>query len=104
MNINKIVIYITTISIILIVALPTLYKVIKQNHDRLYLVSEKDIIESAENCYFDSKCSKKVTLKELYDNKYLEKGMIDPVTKEVYLDSSYVLINLKKESTFYPEK
>ena len=102
MNINKIIIYITVIASVIMIAFPTLYKVIKDNHNKLYIVNHKYIIEAAENCYYNDDCkNNKITLKELYDKKYLEKGITDPVTKELYSEDSYVLLS-KKDSSFFP--
>ena len=104
MNTNKIVIFITIFAIIIIIAVPTFYKVVKENHRRLYLVTNKLVTESAERCYYESKClSKKVTLQELYEKGYLKQEIIDPVTKVVYLNESYVEIN-EKDSTFFPKE
>ncbi|MBE6155199.1 MAG: hypothetical protein E7164_00375 [Firmicutes bacterium] len=104
MNINKIVIYLTIISIVIIVGCPTFYKVIKENHRRLYLVTNKLIIEEAQRCYNQGVCkTNKVTLKMLYDEKYITEKVIDPVTKIVYDENSYVEIK-EKDSTFYPQK
>ena len=102
MKSSKIIIYLSIIACIAIVGIPTLYKVISENHRKLYIVTNKMVIEAAEKCYYDDKCkSTKVTLKELYDNSYLTEKIIDPVTKEVYADNSYVLLK-KVDSTFNP--
>ena len=104
MTTNKIVIFTAVIAIIIIITVPTFYKVVKENHRRLYVVNNKLVTEAAERCYYEGKCSdKKITLKELYQNKYLTDEIIDPVTKAVYNDASYILIN-EKDSTFFPKE
>lgn len=81
----------------MIILIPTLYSVIKNHNDKLLEVSYKRIEEAAKKCYLDKKCSnEKITLKELYDNNYLEKES-NPVTKEYYNEKSYVLV---KDKTF----
>ena len=50
MNTNKIVIYVTIIAITLIIAVPTLYKVVSINQYRLNEVNEKLVTESAFRC------------------------------------------------------
>ena len=102
MRSNKTIIYLSIIVCILVIAVPTLYKVIAENHRKLYIVTNKMIIEAANKCFYDDKCpDNKVTLKELYDHGHLKDKVIDPVTKVVYADNSYVI--LKKEgSTFNP--
>ena len=104
MNTNKIVIYVTILAIVIIVGCPTFYKVVKENHRRLYVVTNKLVTEAAERCYYERKCDNpKVTLKDLYEKKYLEEEVIDPVTKIVYDDLSYVEIK-EKDSTFFPKE
>ena len=102
MKSSKIIIYLTVIACIFIIAIPTLYKVISENHRKLYIVTNKRVIEAAQKCFYDEKClSTKITLKELYKNGYLNEKVIDPVTKIVYSDDSYVMLK-KVDSTFNP--
>jgi len=90
MTINKRIITISIIIILLILVIPTGYKVVKNHHYNLYQVVEKKIIDSAKKCYYEENClNKKIMLKELYEQEYLEK-VSDPVSKEYYNDSSYV--------------
>ncbi len=91
MNTNKITIMGTIIVILLLLIIPTIYKVNKNHEKHLYEVVESKIIGMAEKCYYDQKCTQeKITLKELYANKYLE-AVSNPVTKEYYNENSYVL-------------
>ena len=102
MNINKIVIYVTIISMFLIISIPTFYKIVYTNEEKLYLVNEKKVTESAYKCYYEGKCKKsKVTLKELYDNGYLVDNIVDPKTKEIYSENSYIMLYSDKK-VFYP--
>lgn len=101
MNINKIIVYITVLVCLLMIGVPTLYKIVKENEQNLYLVSEKKITEAAYKCYYEGKCAKNtVTLEELYQKGYLVNEEIDPITKEVYSKDSYVVIN-KDKISFY---
>ena len=102
MRSSRFIICLTFIICSLLIVLPMLYKVISENHRKLYIVNEKMVIEAAKKCYYDEKCQEtKITLKELYDNNYLTEKVFDPVTKEVYSDESF--IELKKiDSTFNP--
>ena len=96
MNTNKIVVISSIIIIILIIGIPTTYKVIKNHNQNLYKVVEDKIVEKAKECYYDQKCLEdKITLKELYDNKYLDK-VSDPISKEYYNENSYVEIKNNK--------
>ena len=102
MKSSKFIICLTIIICSLMVSIPTFYKVISENHRKLYIVTNKKVIEAAEKCFFDDKCkSTKITLKELYDNNYLKDTVINPVTKEIYSNNSYVELK-KVDSTFNP--
>ena len=92
MNRNKVIINITIVAIILIILIPTVYNIIKKHNDRLIKVTEKRIEEAAKDCYLKDICKdNKITLKVLYDNKYLKKES-NPITKEYYNEESYVLV------------
>lgn len=100
MSSSKFVISVTVIACILIVGISVFYKVVAINHEKLYTVSNKLIIEAAQNCYYDKKCENKtITLNDLYEKEYLKEEVIDPVTKEVYNNNSYVEIT-SEGSTF----
>ena len=90
MNRSKFIINVTIVGIVLIILIPTVYTIIKNHNDRLIKVSYKRIEEAAKKCVEDEKCTdKKITLKELYDNKYLKKES-NPISKEYYNEESYV--------------
>lgn len=92
---NKISISLIVLSILLISGY-TAYKVVTIHNHNVLLVSEKRIIEAAKNCVNEDKCEgNKITLKNLYEEKYLEQE-INPLTKEIYNDNSYVLIKEEK--------
>lgn len=100
-NIIKISLFITFAIIFLIIAIPTTYKVIKQNRSKEALVNEKLIIEKAERCIYDGKCtSNTVTLKTLYSLNYIEDKIVNPYDKTLYGEDSYVVVT-KEGSTFY---
>ena len=84
-NMNKRYIILISIAIIFaIIAIPTGYKIIKNYNSKSYLVVEKKIIEATKKCFNEEKCSgEEITLKDLYDNKYLD-VMVNPVTKKIY--------------------
>lgn len=86
----------SVIACLLIITIPTIYKVIKDHQTKLYDVLEKEIIEASEKCWNKGDCeADTITLKELYDLKYLEK-QIDPVTKKVYKEDSTIIKTDKK--------
>lgn len=102
MNTNKIVIYVTIISLLLLISIPTVYKVIKKNYNSLNLVTEKYIIETAERCFYEGVCKEStVTLKELYSYHYIKEDVVDPISKVVYSDKSYITI-YEDKSIFTP--
>ena len=92
MNTNKITVIGSIIVIILIISIPTIYKVVDMHQKNLYRVVEEKIIEKAKECYYTNVCKgPNITLEELYQNNYLEE-MSNPVTKEVYNKNSYVKV------------
>lgn len=96
-NINKNIFIASIIISILLIASVTTYKVMKRHNEKVLLVEEKYIIESAIKCLNDKKCnSDTITLKELYDLDYLE-PQVNEVTKEYYNEESYIK---KDESGF----
>jgi len=101
MSINKFSINALAIGLFLIIVIPTIYKVVQRHQQAIYEVNEKLIIEKAKDCYYKKDCPEnKVTLKELYEKKYLKDTIIDPKSKEELNEMSYVLIE-KEKSTFY---
>ena len=90
MNTNRIVLTFSIIIIVLVISIPTIYKVVNNHYDNLVKVTESKIIEEAKKCYYEEKCSGDIiTLKELYDLEYLEE-VSNPITKEFYNEDSYV--------------
>ena len=91
MNTNKITLIFSTIIILLIISIPTIYKVVKVHNNNKYQVVEDKIIEAAKKCYYEEKCiENKIYLKDLYKFNYLEK-ISNPISKEYYNELSYVL-------------
>lgn len=83
------------IAVLLITSFTT-YKVITRHNQNIMLVSEKRIVEAAKRCLNEDNCEgNKITLATLYTQKYLEQE-INPLTKEIYNDNSYVLIDENK--------
>ena len=74
----------------------TAYKVVTQHNHNIMLVSEKRIVEAAKRCLNEDNCEgNKITLAMLYTQKYLEQE-INPLTKEIYNENSYVLVDENK--------
>lgn len=102
MNTNRVVILVSFITCLIIIGVPTLYKVIENNHYRLHEVTEKYIIEAASKCYYEKKCdSRDITLKELYDKKYITEEVIDPVSKIVYNNASFA--HVEQNNSYFTE-
>ena len=89
---NKWIISTTIIIIFGLVIGVTSFKVVNKHNDKLLLGEEKYIIEKAKKCKMEKKCNNdNITLKELYDLKYLEK-QVNPVSKEYYSLDAYVTL------------
>lgn len=81
---------------VLLITSFTAYKVITRHNQNIMLVSEKRIVEAAKRCLNEDNCEgNKITLATLYTQKYLEQE-INPLTKEIYNDNSYVLVDENK--------
>ena len=53
-----------------------------QNHvDRLYLVLDNEIKESAKKCFLDKNCEGEITLGDLKNKGYID-VLVDPISKE----------------------
>ena len=85
---NKL-ITITVFSLLIIVIIFTIYKINKNHEEKLYNVLYSKIKYACKKCYLEEKCKNEITLKELYDNKYLEL-QYDPISKEE-LDSNTII-------------
>ncbi len=102
MNTNKITTIFCIIIIILLITIPTTYKVIKNHQNNLKRSTESKIIEAAKKCYYEDKCEgDKIFLKDLYNFDYLGK-ISNPLTKEYYSEDSYV--EIKDNSFVFNEK
>lgn len=84
------------------IGIPTFIKVVQDNRQKLNLVNEKLVIESAKECIYQGECfENKIYLEELYDKGYLKEDIVDPASKIIYSRKSYVIIE-KENATFYP--
>ena len=85
--------------LLLVIIIPSVIKVNKRHNDHLLRVVESKIIERAEDCYYKEECNGKITLKELYEKKYLD-IVANPISKEYYNELSYVIIHEDQKSEF----
>lgn len=100
-NLIKVSLFTTFIIIFLIIAITTGYKVIKDSQGKQDLANEKLIVEKAEKCIYESKCTTNtITLKMLYDLNYLKDKIVNPYDKTIYNEDSYVVIT-KEGSTLF---
>ena len=101
MNISKLSIISCIVAIMLIVSIPTVYKVIKNHQKHLVQASESKVIDAAKKCYYEEKCTNDViTLQELFDLNYLTENVSNPISKEVYNMESYVKVEDNNFSFF----
>lgn len=93
---KKFIIFSTLIAILLIILIPTVYKIVKDYHEDSYKVVEKKALEAAQKCWNEKVCLKNtITLKELYDNAYLD-VLINPISKKIYNENSTIKKNNEK--------
>lgn len=89
---NKIITY-TFFIILGMIVVPTIYKIYTNHNNNLIKVVEEEFKYQAKKCYKESICNSKVLLKDLYDNKYIEEKLTNPLNKKYYEEDSYVDLN-----------
>ncbi len=88
---NKKIIILTIFMVIGMVIGASVYKIYQKHNDNLILVVQKEFLYNAKNCYNASECKNKVvSLKDLYDNKFMSDKLTNPITKKYYSEDSYV--------------
>ena len=90
---NKRIIILTIFIIMGMIIVPTVYKIYDQNGKDKIKVVEKEFLYQANRCYNKGDCNKTIYLKDLYEKKYLEDKLINPITKKYYEDNSYIKID-----------
>ncbi len=93
---NKKVIILTIFIILGMISFATIYKINKDHQNNSILVVEKEFKYQAEKCFYDAKCQKVVTLKELYEYKYLKEKLTNPITKKYYEETSNINLETNK--------
>ena len=86
---------ITLLSLLIIIIIFTIYKINKNHEKKLYNVLYSKIKYASNKCYLEEKCQSEITLKDLYDNKYLE-IQYDPISKEELDYNTIIKINKDK--------
>lgn len=84
---NKNIIMISVIIIFLIILIPSCINVYNNHRKKLY----NSVIDNAKyqalKCFREDNCSETITLKELYELKYLDQ-LVNPLTKEIYNENT----------------
>lgn len=76
-------IFLTTITLLIVfVTTVTTIELNQRHEDKLIYSMESKIKYYAKRCYLENNCKDIVTLKDLYDRKYLTQ-VVHPVTKEI---------------------
>lgn len=98
---NKLILLLTVIGALLIIALPTIFKIYQGYESRSYEVAARIILESASDCYRDGVCTKEqMTIGDLKKTGYLKEDVINPRTK-TYFDESLILVERNFEVSFF---
>ena len=61
----------------------TIIKINERHEERQIYAMKSKVEYNAKRCYLEEKCSGDITLQTLYDNKYIDEEVVDPITKEV---------------------
>ena len=94
---NKKAIILTLFVILGMIILPTIYKIYITHNNNLIKVVEEEFLYQAKNCYNSGVCNKEeITLKELYDNNFINDKLTNPLTKKYYASESSVNIKTLK--------
>ena len=101
-KISRFTIFIVTVAILLIyVTTVTTVELNRRHEEKLIYSMETKIEYYAKRCYLENNCKGMITLKDLYERKYLTE-VVHPVTKEIidetttisYVDNK-IIINWK---------
>ena len=77
----------------LLFLVPSVFFLLKQHYNSMYLVVEKKVIEAAKTCKAQEDClTTTITLEELINKGYIDK-VYDPISKELISSKSYVDLN-----------
>lgn len=87
----------TILFAILMISGYTVFKIQKRHLELSILVTERRILEGAEQCFYEDKCSGSTFSLEMLINLGYVKDEVNPVTKLYYNKKSYVE---KKENTY----
>ena len=95
---KKISFWVILMSLIIILVIFAGYKNVQNHFAKEYKVVNNKILESAKECFLKNDCEGIITLKDLYDKKYLD-IQVDPKTKE-NIDDTICIIFDKNETKF----
>ena len=93
-KINKFITIIFLILLSIVIAF-TIYKLNKKHEEKLYNVLYSEIKYQANQCLLKKECENNITIKELYEKKYLE-TKYDPITKEELNKEIKIIIKNEK--------
>lgn len=97
---SKIILILFIIVIIFVVLFASYRRIYKEHEAKLIKVTTNKVVEAGKKCYLDNKCKgNSVTIKELKELGYLEKDIINPLTKEL-LNEDLVVTYKNKECSF----
>ncbi len=74
------------------------YKNLKSHQEKEIRVVNNKILESAKECFLKQECEGEITLKDLYDKKYIDL-QINPLTKE-NMDDNLCIKFVGKDAVF----
>ena len=83
-KISNITILLFALAIAVVMVISKTVMIINDKHEEKLLYSMHTQVEYyAKRCYLEEKCEGIVTLNTLYEQKYLDKEVINPITREV---------------------
>ena len=88
MKVSNYTIFVVTLTILIVVVITATTINLTENHEDKQIYAMQSKVEYyAKRCYLEGKCSGEVSLNKLYELKYINDQVVNPVTKEV-IDSN----------------
>ena len=86
----------TIIGIIAFLGVNAYLRIKDEYEEKLTYALKTKIEYYAKRCYLEDKCTRSITVKELYEKKYITTDLVDPITNEVIDPNTQIYINNNK--------
>ncbi len=80
---NFTILSLTIIILLGVIIVASIVKISDNHRDKLLYSMQTEIEYYAKRCYLENNCEGVITLKQLYEKKYITDVVVNPVTKEI---------------------